>query len=409
MASKGDELPDGGDLEAGYEGGFGPLRRLVAQSRGAPGADDPELRHLPILAVDDEGWNLRLLERVLAADGYTTIETTTDPSLVPELFVKLAPALVVLDLHMPGMDGFELMERLGPLTGFGASVPLLVVTCDDSPETKQRALSAGARDFLTKPFDRTELRLRVRNLLQVQLLQARLHERAASLERQVAERTGDLEQARLEMLDRLALAAEYRDDATQEHARRIGRACAVLGAALGLPADQVELLRRGAQLHDIGKIGIPDAILLKHGRLSEREFVQLKRHTVIGAEILSGSLSPLLRLAEAIALTHHERWDGRGYPYGLEGEQIPLAGRIVAVADAFDALTHDRPYKPAWTIEQAVEEIARQRGRQFDGRVVDAFLGLDHMSLLGRIDVCEPRASEPLSAPAPSSPVPAHV
>jgi putative two-component system response regulator len=384
------------------------VRDLDVSMRSAIAPADAELKRLPILAVDDEEWNVRLLRRVLEGEGYTSVETTTDPTRMPELFVQVRPALVLLDLNMPLMDGFELMARLGPLTGFGTSVPMLVLTADGSEETKQRALSEGARDFLTKPFHQTELLLRVRNLLLVQQLQSRLQERAVTLERQVVERTADLEQARLEMLDRLALAAEYRDDATQEHARRIGRSCAVLGRALALPEGSVELLRRGAQLHDIGKIGIPDRILLKPGRLNDREFLQLQRHTLIGAEILSGSRSPLLELAESIALTHHERWDGAGYPHRLCGVEIPLAGRIVAVADAFDALTHNRPYKPAWPLERAVREISGQRGGQFDKVVVDAFLKLDHASLMGRIDQLEPSPSEPPAAIIARPMVPAH-
>jgi putative two-component system response regulator len=370
--------------------------------------DAAELRRLPILAVDDEEWNVRLLRRVLEDAGYTAVHTTTEPAAVAQLFLTLRPALLLLDLHMPGIDGFELMERLGPLTGYGTTVPQLVLTADDGEGIKQRALSQGARDFLVKPFDQTELLLRVRNLLQVRQLQTRLEARAVTLQREVADRTSDLEQARLEMLDRLALAAEYRDDATQEHARRIGRTCGILGGALGLRDADVELLRRAAQLHDIGKIGVPDSILLKPGRLSEAEFAKLQRHTIIGAEILSGSFSPLLLLAESIALSHHEHWDGRGYPFGLKGTEIPLAGRIVAVADSFDALTHERPYKPAWSVSRAVPEIAGQRGQQFDADVVDAFLALDHGMLTGRVDRAEPTPSEPLPALPGELLVPAH-
>jgi cyclic di-GMP phosphodiesterase len=205
----------------------------------------------------------------------------------------------------------------------------------------------------------------------------------------VAQRTRDLEQARLEILNRLALAAEYRDDDTQEHAWRIGRTCALLALAVGLPEGEAELIRRAAPLHDIGKIGIPDAILLKPGRLSGAEFGVIKTHTTIGAEILSGSRSPLLVLAERIARTHHERWDGRGYPRGLAGEQIPLAGRIVAVADVFDALTHQRPYKEAWPVQQAVSEVLAQAGAQFDPRLVDAFSRLDHSTLLRSVKESE--------------------
>jgi putative two-component system response regulator len=359
--------------------------------------EEQELKGLPILAVDDEESNLLLLRRILERAGYTNVETTTDPSHVPEMFVKTRPRLVLLDLNMPRMDGFELMERLGPMTGERRSIPFLVLTADATEETKRRALSVGARDFLTKPVDRIELLLRVRNLLQVQHLQDRLYEQNANLETEVAERTRDLEQARLEILDRLAIAAEYRDDATQEHAWRLGRTSALLALGLGLPDQEVELIRRAAPLHDIGKIGIPDAILLKPGRLTDEEFEQIKTHTTIGAEILSGSRSQLLGMAERIALTHHERWDGRGYPRGLAGEQIPLPGRIVAVADVFDALTHERPYKPAWPLQEAVAEIPSQAGGQFDPDVVGAFLQLDHQTLLSGGKEWGPPTRHPLT------------
>jgi putative two-component system response regulator len=358
-------------------------------------ADEQELKRLQILAVDDEESNLLLLRRILERDGYTNLETTTDPAQVPELFVRTRPRLVLLDLHMPKMDGFELMQLLGPMTGERRAIPFLVLTADATGETKRRALSLGARDFLTKPLDHTELLLRVRNLLLVQQLQDRLYEHNADLEHEVAERTRDLEQARLEILDRLALAAEYRDDDTQEHAWRLGRAAALLALELGLPRRDVELLWRAAPLHDIGKIGIPDAILLKPGKLTVEEFEQVKTHTTIGAEILSGSSGPLLRTAERIALTHHERWDGGGYPGGLCGEGIPLAGRIVAVADVFDALTHARPYKEAWAVKEAVAEIFHQAGRHFDPDVVKAFARLEHVELLSQPTDWEPPRERP--------------
>src|SRR5918992_5835920 len=268
---------------------------------------EQELRDLPILAVDDEEANLLLLRRLLERAGYTRVVTTREPTQVPLLFVELRPALVLLDLHMPEMDGFELMERLGPVDG----VPFLVLTADATDDTKRRALAMGARDFLTKPLDGIELLLRVRNLLQVQHLQQRLLEHNASLEDKVAARTHDLERARLEILDRLALAAEYRDDATQEHARRIGRMSGLLAPRLGRAGPDRRPVRRAAPLHDIGKIGIPDGILLKPGRLRPDEFERIKAHATIGAEILSDSASAVLRLAERIAISHHERWDGR--------------------------------------------------------------------------------------------------
>jgi putative two-component system response regulator len=268
----------------------------------------------------------------------------------------------------------------------------LVLTADASPEAKERALSMGAMDFLSMPLDTPEVRVRVKNLLETRhlhrdlqqhndLLEERVQLRTADLEL----RTADLEQSRFEVLDRLALAAEYRDDATNQHAKRIGRTATLLARELGFSAKALRQIRRTAPIHDIGKMGIPDQILLKPGKLTAAEFEVMKTHTTIGAQMLSGSQAPVLQMAEQIALTHHERWDGTGYPNGLAGEQIPIAGRIVSVADVFDALVHDRPYKEAWPVDQAAEEIIKQAGRQFDPQVVDAFQALDHAPLLGQM------------------------
>jgi cyclic di-GMP phosphodiesterase len=344
--------------------------------------DETELRRLKILAVDDEESNLLLLRRILEHEGYTEIHVCSDATLVPEMFITIAPDLVLLDLHMPKIDGFELMERLAPLSLGPSDVPFLVLTADATDEAKRRALALGARDFLTKPLDRIELLLRVRNLLQVKYLQDQLRHYSNVLEDRVLDRTHDLDRARTEILDRLALAAEYRDDQTQEHAWRIGRSCSLLGHGLGLPDSEVDLIARAATLHDLGKIGISDSILLKPGSLTKDEYEVIKTHTTIGAGILAGSRSPLMRLAERIAMTHHERWDGTGYPLGLEGDAIPLAGRITAVSDTFDALTHVRPYKDAWTVDAALHEIIEQSGHQFDPTVVAAFCALDHPALL---------------------------
>lgn len=360
-----------------------------------------DLSGLHIVVVDDEQSNLLLVSRVLERAGYTEVETTTDPTDVPAMFAKTPPDLLMLDLHMPGMDGFEVMERLAPVTANGSSVPFLVLTADVTDEAKRRALSLGARDFLTKPVDQIELVLRVRNMLHIHRLQMELRKHSETLERTVAERTRDLEQARLEILERLALAGEFRDDDTQEHAQRIGRTSSMLARELGRPNREVELIRRAAPLHDIGKIAIPDSILLKPGKLTNEEFEVMKLHTATGAEILSGGQSALLRLAEQIALTHHERWDGGGYPAGLSSEEIPLTGRIVAVADVFDALTHERPYKDAWPVEDAVREITEQRGRQFDPAAVDAFLRLDPSTLLSRL--AEPARADDDSVGPPAT------
>jgi putative two-component system response regulator len=361
---------------------------------------DEHLRELRVLAVDDQDANLLFLRRTLERAGSRHVTTVQDPLRVVPVFVKTEPDLVVLDLHMPGMDGFELMRRLAPIAGGRSGVPFLVLTGDDDEEVKQRALEAGARDFLTKPFSPTELLLRARNLLEVQQLHRRLRAQNTNLEQLVEQRTAQLEQARLDAFNRLALAAEYRDDATQEHAWRIGRTCGLLARQIGLEDRQATLIERAAPLHDIGKIGIRDAVLLKPGKLSRAEFAEIKRHTTIGAEILSGSSSSLLSLAEQIALSHHERWDGTGYPAGLREEEIPQPGRIAAVADVFDALTHERPYKAAWPVEHAIAEVLSQRARQFDPVVLDAFAALDHVALLGPA-----RSSRLAPAPPPRAPI----
>ena len=214
--------------------------------------------------------------------------------------------------------------------------------------------------------------LRVRNLVQTRQLHLDLQEHNHRLEERVRARTHDLEQAQIETLDRLALAAEFRDDATGQHIVRVGRGAAQVARVLGWDDGRVGLIERAAALHDIGKLAIPDGVLLKPAKLSAAEFETVKTHTSVGARILSGSGSPYLQMAEVIARTHHERWDGAGY-VGLAGEEIPEVGRITAVVDVFDALTHDRPYKEAWPVDRAVEEIRRGRGTQFEPRIVDAF------------------------------------
>ena len=318
---------------------------------------------------------MSLLDRVLRRAGFTNIKASTDARQVLPLLNAFQPDVILLDLHMPHIDGFTVLRQLAPRIEDGPYLPILILTADITPESKQRALASGARDFLVKPFDPTEVLLRVENLLETRFLHLELHRQNAVLEERVRMRTRDLEEARLEILERLAVAAEYRDDDTRDHTQRVGQNAMLLAVALGLPEDQAEMLRRAAPLHDLGKIGIPDAILLKPDRLSPAEFELMKNHSTIGAHILSGVRSPLLQLAEEIALTHHERWDGTGYA-GLEGPAIPLGGRIVAVVDAFDALTHERPYKSAWTAEAAAEEIRRNRGSQFDPIIVDAFLSV---------------------------------
>lgn len=324
------------------------------------------LQDAKVLIVDDEKANIRFLEIVLQQAGYSNVHSTMDSRQALELFRSIHPDIVLLDLAMPHLDGFEVMQQLHTEMQEHA-IPILVLTADATTQTRHRALKEGARDFLTKPLDETEVLLRIHNLLET-------HFHSTLLEAKVQERTQDLHMAQLETLQRLALAAEYRDDDTGLHTRRVGANAGGIAEVLGWPQTQIELLTRAAPLHDVGKIGIADSILLKPGKLTVEEFDTMKQHTVIGAKILSGSTSPWLRMAEEIALTHHERWDGSGYPLGVEGEAIAITGRIVAIADVFDALTHERPYKKAWTVAEALDEICSQSGRQFDPRVVEAFL-----------------------------------
>ncbi|MGQ0549738.1 MAG: HD domain-containing phosphohydrolase [Armatimonadota bacterium] len=325
-----------------------------------------------IMIVDDQEANVRLLERILQQAGFDKVKSTTDPRLALSLFAGFQPDLVLLDLHMPNVDGFQIMEELRHRIE-GTYLPILVLTADITPEVKQRALAGGAKDFLTKPVDAIEVVLRIRNLIETRMLHLQLQDQNEVLEEKVLDRTKDLEQAQIEILERLALAAEYRDDDTGQHTYRVGRTSGRIATALALPDAQVDLIRRAAPLHDVGKIGIPDAILLKPAKLTPDEFEVMKTHATIGARILSGSKFPLLQLAREIAFAHHERWDGGGFPEGLAGEAIPLEARIVAVADAYDAMTSNRPYRRALLREEAWNILWDGAGTQWDERVIEAF------------------------------------
>ena len=331
-----------------------------------------------ILVVDDQPVNVTLIQRVLRQHGYADVHTFTDPAELVACAVQEEPDLVLLDLHMPGLGGLDLMRALRTLLGADRFVPMLVLTADATDRARERALTEGATDFLTKPFDLTEMRLRVRNLLETRGLHRKLTAQNVLLAEQVRDRTKDADLSRLELLHRLALAAELRDDDTYQHTVRVGRNAETLGQELGMAPEDTLLLRHAAPLHDIGKIGISDAILLKPGPLTPEEFDQIKTHAEVGARILGGSAIDVLRLAEVVALQHHERWDGTGYPRGLSREEIALPARIVAVVDVFDALTHERPYKSAWPVERAVHEMVGLRGRHFSPDVLDVFLaGVD--------------------------------
>lgn len=353
------------------------------------------LTDMRLLVVDSDGANLERLEELLARDGYTEMITIDDPERVPTLCATWEPDLLLLDLQMPNDSGFEVMAALRDRVLGPDSLPVLVITAATESDARNRALSTGARDFVSKPIDRIELLLRVSNLLQTRQLQRQLADRDAALDAAAHDRTRhleqaledvrtrsvELEQARLESLRLLASVAEYHDDDTYQHTQRVGLSAAMIAGALGLPEQFIAMIRDAAALHDLGKIGISRRVLVKPGALTPIERQNMMRHVEIGARILSSARSPALRLAAEIALTHHERWDGQGYPAGLAGEQIPISGRIAAVADVFDALTHDRPYKRGWDVGRALDEIKRNAGTQFDPAVVAAFVTLDHGTL----------------------------
>ncbi len=343
-----------------------------------------------ILIVDDESTNVEMLERILGRDGYDNVETTTDPREGLRLWETFKPDLLLLDLMMPDIDGFEVLTRLnrsalGPNREF---VPVLVLTADVTRAARNRALAAGASDFVTKPFDHSEVRLRIRNLLVTRHLHADLAEANRDLEVKVRQRTvelqfsleqlevmhEDLRFSRRETIRRLSMAAELRDDDTGRHIMRMGRYAGLLGHAAGLDPERATEIELATQMHDVGKIGIPDSVLLKPGMLTSEERAIMERHPVIGYEVLTGSSSELLELAATIALSHHERVDGAGYPRGSMGDEIPFEARIAAIADVFDALMSDRVYRPALSLDETLETMHKGRGSQFDAQLLDVFM-----------------------------------
>lgn len=348
-----------------------------------------EYKSAKIAIVDDEPINVKIVRRHLQAVGYENFVITSDARDAMQLIEVERPDVVLLDVMMPEIDGIQILQIIRG-TAHLRHVPVLMLTAATDQATRLRALENGATDFLAKPLDVSELIPRLRNGLLVKAHHDHMASYSDQLESRVRLRTRELEESRLQVIHCLAQAGEYRDHATGRHVLRVGRYVTILARELGLGQSEAGMMGLAALLHDVGKIGVPDAILLKPGPLdpAEREIIQ--RHCEIGSRIvepgpdenwltLSGPREtetieshPLLAMAKTIALTHHEKWDGSGYPRGLAGEQIPIEGRIVAVADVFDALGSARPYKAALPPERCLEMMAQDRGRHFDPAVFDA-------------------------------------
>lgn len=336
------------------------------------------MKNAKILLVDDEPQNLLLLKAMLLTFGHEPFEAESGSQAMALLDASFD--LVLCDVMMPDMDGFELVQaiRSRPDTGH---LPVIMVTALSEKAFRLQAVAAGANDFITKPVDKLELQVRTNSLLRQKAQQDELRMYQSGLENMVEARTlelqaalEDLDKAHVDTIHHLAAAAEYKDDETGEHIQRMSAYSALIARCLGLDAAEVERIRICTPMHDIGKIGIPDRVLLKPGRLTPEEWRIMKTHTVIGAEILTKGSSPYMKMGAVIALSHHEKWDGSGYPGGLSGERIPLPGRICAIADVFDALTSKRPYKEAFSVEKSLAIMAEGRGSHFDPEIWDVFM-----------------------------------
>ncbi|PXA98454.1 two-component system response regulator [Nostoc sp. 3335mG] len=326
-----------------------------------------------VLIVDDSRSSLALLGSIVREIVGDRLDLCLDPIEALARCEAHQYDLILVDHIMPGMDGIEFTQALRAREDY-RTVPLVMVTSDIDKAVRIEAIRAGAHDFLTKPFDPIELQARVSNLLALRRAQVELADHADRLEREVEKATAHLLAREEEIIWRLARAIEYRDGDTGEHVSRVAQICQLIGEGLGLPAERCRMIYLAAPLHDIGKIGIADAILSKPGKLTPEEMARMREHVNIGARILENGDSELIRTAEIIAQNHHEKWDGTGYPNRIAGDAIPIEARIVALADVFDALCSERPYKKAWPLEDAHAEILRCAGTHFDPACVEAFV-----------------------------------
>lgn len=326
-----------------------------------------------VLIIDDSEINLTLLKALVLKLGECTPVVFDNPLRALEWCRDHVPDLVIVDYMMPDMDGLKFISAFRALHGRN-EIPVLMITANDQKEVRYEALLGGANDFLTKPIDRVEFSARSRNMISLRLGQKYLADRAAHLTALVDEQTQEIRDREQELIFRMSRAAEFRDPETGAHIQRMAYYSQIIAKGLGLDEKTRQLILEAAPMHDVGKIGIPDYILLKPGKLTFEEFEVMKGHARLGHELLNGSGSETLRAGAQIAISHHEKYDGSGYPHGLAGSKIPLFGRIVAVADVFDALTSERPYKKAWPLEDACKFLENGRGTHFDPMCVEAFL-----------------------------------
>ena len=326
-----------------------------------------------VLIIDDSDINLTLIKALVLKLGECTPVLFDNPLRALDWCREHVPDLVIVDYMMPDMDGLKFISAFRALHGRN-EIPVLMVTANDQKEVRYEALLGGANDFLTKPIDRVEFSARSRNMLSLRMGQKFLADRAAHLAALVSEQTQEIRNREQELIFRMSRAAEFRDPETGAHIQRMAYYSQIIAKGLGLDEKIQRLILEAAPMHDVGKIGIPDYILLKPGKLTFEEFEAMKNHAKLGHELLKGSGSETLRAGAEIAISHHEKYDGSGYPLALVGTKIPLFGRIVAVADVFDALTSERPYKKAWPLADARKFLEDGRGAHFDPMCVEAFL-----------------------------------
>lgn len=358
---------------------------------GFASPQDEVIKRSKIMIVDDEPYNILVVRKLLLAEGYQEFVTTSKSVQAFDMFCRSQPDVLLLDIMMPEVSGLEILEKISSDDHL-RKTPVIILTASSDSSVKAHALQLGAADFTSKPIEPAELVPRIRNVLAAKAHRDQLERYSIELECEVRKKTAQLEASRRDVIAALARAAEYRDDDTGQHVIRVGKYVGIIASELGFSPAYIEQIELAAQLHDVGKIGITDSILLKPGKLEPDEFRKMQEHTQFGQYIIEPAddesklpvgtcemkstdapRSSILRMASIIAQTHHERWDGTGYPHGLAGEDIPIEGRMTAVADVFDALSSERPYKKAFSREKCLRILEEGRDTHFDGTILDAF------------------------------------